>query len=42
MNNKINRLHEYSVYSDNALSFEELLQKDESVTIHIRHTKACN
>ena len=39
MNNKINRLHEYSVYSDNALSFEELLQKDESVTIHINIQK---
>ena len=40
MNNKINRLHErclHIVYSDNASSFEKLLEKDGSVTIHTRN-----
>ena len=38
INNKINRLHEKClriVYSDKTSSFEELLDKDGSVTIHI-------
>ena len=37
MNSRINRLHETClriIYSDKSSSFEELLQKDESVTIH--------
>ena len=41
MNNKINRLHEKClciVYSDKT-SFEELLDKDESVTMHTRSYK---
>ena len=41
MNNKINRLHEKClciVYSDKT-SFEELLDKDESVTMHTRNYK---
>ena len=40
MNNKINRLHEKClriVYSDKTSSFEELLEKDGSVTIHTRN-----
>ena len=40
MNNKINRLHETClriIYSDKTSSFEELLQKDGSVTIHVRN-----
>ena len=42
MNNKINRLHEKClriVYSDKTSSFEELLDKDGSVTIH---TSTCD
>ena len=40
MNSRINRLHETCVsiiYSDKSSSFEELLQKDESVTIHVKN-----
>ena len=40
MNNKINRLHEKClrlIYSDNTLSFQELLKRDGSVTIHQRN-----
>ena len=40
MNNEINRLHEKCfriVYSDKTSFFEELLDKDGSVTIHIRN-----
>ena len=39
-NNKINRLHERAlrlVYEDENLTFEELLEKDNSVTIHQRN-----
>ena len=42
MNNKINRLHEKClriVYSDKTSSFEELFDKDGSVTIHTRNLK---
>ena len=37
LNNRINRIHERAlrlVYQDNSLSFTELLEKDNSVTIH--------
>ena len=37
LNNRINRIHERAlrvVYNDNVSSFEEMLQKDDSVTIH--------
>ena len=40
LNNRINRLHERAlriVYKDNASSFEELLTKDESFTVHDRN-----
>ena len=40
MNNKINRLHERClriIYSDKTSSFEKLLEKDGSVTIHTRN-----
>ena len=40
LNIKINRLHKRAlriVYQDNDLSFEELLQKDNSVSIHNRN-----
>ena len=40
LNNRINRIHKRSlciVYQDNRLSFEELLAKDESFTIHERN-----
>ena len=40
MNNKINRQHDEClriVYSDKTFSFEELLDKDEYVTIHTRN-----
>ena len=40
LNNKINRLHERSlrlVYEDEALSFQELLDLDNSMTIHHRN-----
>ena len=42
VNNKINRLHETCrriVYSDNVSSFEELLHKDRSVSVHVRNIK---
>ena len=40
INNKINRLHETClriIYSDKSSSFEELLEKDGSVTVHVRN-----
>ena len=40
LNNKINRLHERAlrlVYDDDNLTFEELLEKDNSVTVHDRN-----
>ena len=40
MNSRINRLRETClriIYSDKSSSFEELLQKDESVTIHVKN-----
>ena len=40
MNNRINKIHEISlriVYKDNASTFRELLQKDNSVSIHERN-----
>jgi hypothetical protein len=40
LNNKINRLHERAlraVYKDKTLSFAELLEKDQSFTIHERN-----
>ena len=40
MNNKIKRLHQKYlriVYSDKTLFFEELLDKDGSITIHTRN-----
>ena len=40
LNNKINRLHERClrlIYNDKQLTFEELLEKDDSVSIHIRN-----
>ena len=40
LNNRINRLHERTlrlVYKNSTLSFEELLQKANSVTIHHRN-----
>ena len=40
INNKINRLHETClriIYSDKSSTFEELLEKDGSVTVHIRN-----
>ena len=43
MNNKINRLYEKYlriVYSDKTSSFEELLNKDRSITIHTRNLQA--
>ena len=45
MNNKINRLHEKClriVCSDKTSSFEELLEKDGSVTIHKKFTTTCD
>ena len=42
LNNKINRLHERALriaYADYVSSFEELLIKDGSVTIHQRNLK---
>ena len=41
--NKINRLHERClriVYNDNKSSFQELLDKDKGVTIHVRNVRA--
>ena len=43
INRKINHLHERSlriVYKDNKASFEELLRKDNSVTIHHRNIQS--
>jgi len=43
LNNKINRLHERClriVYNDNSLTFEQLLTKDNSVSIHNRNLQA--
>ena len=40
LNNKINKLHERClqiVYSDNTSSFEELLETDNSVSVHHRN-----
>ena len=40
LNNKINRLHERClriIYNDKQLTFEEFLEKDDSVSIHIRN-----
>ena len=40
LNNKINRLHERClrlIYNDKQLTFEELLEKDDSASIHIRN-----
>ena len=42
-NNKINRLHEKCrclIHNDKTLSFEDLLQKDGSVSIHHRNLRA--
>ena len=41
-NNKINRLHERClriVYKDNKSSFQELLDKDKGVTIHVKNVR---
>ena len=43
MNNKINRIHERAlrlVYSDHVSSFDELLKKDRSFSIHHRNTQS--
>ena len=43
INNKINHLHERSlriVYKDNISSFEDLLKKDRSFTIHQSNTQS--
>ena len=43
LNNKTNRLHERFlrlIYNDKQLTFEELLEKDDSVSIHIRNLQA--
>ena len=43
LNNRINKIHERSlrlVYDDNFSNFEELLNKDGSVTIHERNIQA--
>ena len=40
LNNKINKLHERAsriVYSNDELTFKELLEKDNSITIHQRN-----
>ena len=45
MNNKINRLHEWCLrieHSDKTSSFEKLLEKDGSVTIHTRNLQICD
>ena len=42
VNNKINRLHERClriVYSDSMSSFEDLLHKDRSVSVHVKNIK---
>ena len=41
-NNRINHLHERAlrtVYNDNVSTFEKLLEKDNSVTIHVRNLR---
>ena len=41
-NDKINKLHERSLrilYKDDTLSFNELLEKDKSVTMHVRNVR---
>ena len=43
INNKINPLHERYlriVYNDNKSSFQELLDKDKGVTIHVKNVRA--
>ena len=43
INNKINRLHKRClrmVYKNNKSSFQELLDKDEGVTIHVQNVRA--
>ena len=43
LNNRINRLHERAlrlVYEDNISSFDELLDRDESFTIHVRNIQS--
>lgn len=43
LNNKINRIHERALritYNDHSSSFEDMLQKDNSVTIHHRNIRA--
>ena len=43
INNKINGLHEKClriVYNDNKSSFQELLDKDKGVTIHVKNVRA--
>ena len=43
INNKINRLHKRClriVYNDNKSSFQELLDKDKGVTIHVKNVRA--
>ena len=46
LNNKINRIHERALritYKDKSPTFQELLKKDNSVSIHHRNVqKACN
>ena len=40
--NRINHLHERAlrtVYNDNVSTFKKLLQKDNSVTIHVRNLR---
>ena len=42
LNNKINRLHERflrMIYNDKASTFKELLEKDNSVSIHYRNIR---
>ena len=42
LNNKINKLHERSLrilYKDDCSTFEQLLAKDESVTMHDRNVQ---
>ena len=43
MNNKINRIHERALslaYSDHVSSFDELLKKDRSFSIHYRNIQS--
>ena len=43
LNNRINKIHEKSlriVYNDNNLTYEELLRKDNSFTVHERNIQA--